>query len=59
MTIDEFEAKFNEYYNKLMNADSILSENQTKLDSLKSELEKQNKPLNQVQKKMFKLQLNR
>lgn len=42
MTIDEFEAKFNEYYNKLMNADSVLSENQTKLDSLKSELEKQN-----------------
>ena len=41
MTIDEFEAKFNEYYNKLMNADSILSENQTKLDSLKSELENQ------------------
>ena len=41
MTIDEFEAKFNEYYNKLMNADSVLSENQTKLDSLKSELENQ------------------
>lgn len=41
MTIDEFEAQFNAYYNKLMNADSVLSENQTKLDSLKSELEKQ------------------
>lgn len=41
MTIDEFEAKFNEYYNKLMNADSVLSENQTKLDGLKADLEKQ------------------
>ena len=41
MTIDEFETQFNEYYNKLMNADSVLSENQTKLDSLKSELETQ------------------
>lgn len=41
MTIDEFEAKFNEYYNKLMNADSVLSENQTKLDGLKADLENQ------------------
>lgn len=41
MTIDEFEAKFNEYYNKLMNADSVLSENQAKLDGLKADLEKQ------------------
>lgn len=41
MTIDEFEAKFNEYYNKLMNADSALNENQTKLDGLKADLENQ------------------
>ena len=26
MTIDEFEAQFNAYYNKLMNADSILKD---------------------------------
>ena len=41
MTIDEFEAQFNEYYNKLMNADSILQAGQNKLDSLKAELENQ------------------
>lgn len=41
MTIDEFEAQFNEYYNKLMNADSVLSENQTKLENLKAELKSQ------------------
>ena len=41
MTIYEFEAQFNEYYNKLMNADGVLSENQTKLDGLKADLENQ------------------
>lgn len=48
-----------------MNADSVLSENQTRLDSLKSELEKQNALFATKQaaqssaEKMFKLQLNR
>ena len=41
MTIDEFEAQFNEYYNKLMNADSILKDGELKLESLKAELENQ------------------
>ena len=41
MTIDEFEAQFNEYYNKLMNADTLLQENQSKLENLKAELKSQ------------------
>lgn len=41
MTIDEFEAQFNEYYNKLMNADTLLQENQSKLENLKVELKSQ------------------
>lgn len=41
MTIDEFEAQFNEYYNKLMNADSILKDGELKLEALKAELENQ------------------
>lgn len=45
MTIDEFEAQFNEYYNKLMNADSILKDGESKLESLKAELENQRRVL--------------
>ena len=45
MTIDEFEAQFNEYYNKLMNADSILKDGELKLESLKAELENQRRVL--------------
>ncbi|WP_308587384.1 CAP domain-containing protein, partial [uncultured Holdemanella sp.] len=45
MTIDEFEAQFNEYYNKLMNADSILKDGETKLEALKAELENQRQVL--------------
>lgn len=41
MTIDEFEAQFNTYYNKLMNADSILKDGESKLEALKAELENQ------------------
>ena len=41
MTIDEFEARFNTYYNKLMNADSILKDGESKLEALKAELENQ------------------
>ena len=41
MTIDDFEAQFNEYYNKLMNADTLLQENQSKLENLKAELKSQ------------------
>lgn len=41
MTIDEFEAQFNAYYNKLMNADSILKDGESKLEALKAELENQ------------------
>lgn len=41
MTIDEFEAQFNTYYNKLMNADSILRDGESKLEALKAELENQ------------------
>ena len=41
MTIDEFEAQFIEYYNKLMNADTLLQENQSKLENLKAELKSQ------------------
>lgn len=45
MTIDEFEAQFNEYYNKLMNADSILKDGESKLEALKAELENQRRAL--------------
>lgn len=45
MTIDEFEAQFNEYYNKLMNADSILKDGESKLEVLKAELENQRRVL--------------
>ena len=45
MTIDEFEAQFNEYYNKLMNADSILKDGELKLEALKAELENQRQVL--------------
>ena len=45
MTIDEFEAQFNEYYNKLMNADGILKDGETKLEALKAELENQRQVL--------------
>lgn len=45
MTIDEFEAQFNEYYNKLMNADSILKDGESKLEALKAELENQRRVL--------------
>lgn len=45
MTIDEFEAQFNAYYNKLMNADSILKDGELKLESLKAELENQRRVL--------------
>ena len=45
MTIDEFEAQFNEYYNKLMNADSILKDGESKLEALKAELENQRQVL--------------
>ena len=45
MTIDEFEAQFNEYYNKLMNTDSILKDGELKLESLKAELENQRRVL--------------
>ena len=45
MTIDEFEAQFNTYYNKLMNADSILKDGELKLESLKAELENQRRVL--------------
>lgn len=41
MTIDEFEAQFNAYYNKLMNADGILKDGELKLEALKAELENQ------------------
>lgn len=45
MTIDEFEAQFNEYYNKLMNADGILKDGESKLEALKAELENQRRVL--------------
>lgn len=45
MTIDEFEAQFNAYYNKLMNADSILRDGELKLEALKAELENQRQVL--------------
>ncbi len=45
MTIDEFEAQFNVYYNKLMNADSILKDGELKLEALKAELENQRQVL--------------
>lgn len=45
MTIDEFEAQFNAYYNKLMNADSILRDGELKLEALKAELENQKRVL--------------
>ena len=45
MTIDEFEAQFNAYYNKLMNADSILKDGELKLEALKAELENQRRVL--------------
>lgn len=45
MTIDEFEAQFNEYYNKLMNADGILKDGELKLEALKAELENQRQVL--------------
>ena len=45
MTIDEFEAQFNEYYNKLMNADSILKDGESRLEALKAELENQRRVL--------------
>lgn len=45
MTIDEFEAQFNAYYNKLMNADSILKDGESKLEALKAELENQRQVL--------------
>ena len=45
MTIDEFEAQFNAYYNKLMNADSILKDGELKLEALKAELENQRQVL--------------
>ena len=45
MSIDEFEAQFNEYYNKLMNADGILKDGETKLEALKAELENQRRVL--------------
>ena len=45
MTIDEFEAQFNEYYNKLMNADGILKDEESKLEALKAELENQKRVL--------------
>lgn len=45
MTIDEFEKQFNEYYNKLMNADGILKDGETKLEALKAELENQRRVL--------------
>ena len=45
MTIDEFEAQFNEYYNKLMNADGILKDGESKLEALKAELENQRQVL--------------
>lgn len=45
MTIDEFEAQFNEYYNKLMNADGILKDGELKLEALKAELENQRRVL--------------
>ena len=41
MTIDEFEAQFNAYYNKLMNVDGILKDGESKLEALKAELENQ------------------
>ena len=41
MTIDEFETQFNEYYNKLMNADGILKDGELRLEALKAELEHQ------------------
>lgn len=45
MTIDEFEAQFNAYYNKLMNADGILNDGELKLEALKAELEHQRQVL--------------
>lgn len=45
MTIDEFEAQFNEYYKKLMNADGILKDGELKLEALKAELENQRQVL--------------
>lgn len=45
MTIDEFEAQFNAYYNKLMNADGILKDGELKLEALKAELENQRQVL--------------
>lgn len=45
MTIDGFEAQFNEYYNKLMNADGILKDGELKLEALKAELENQRQVL--------------
>ena len=45
MSIDEFEAQFNEYYNKLMNADGILKDGESKLEALKAELENQRRVL--------------
>lgn len=45
MAIDEFEAQFNEYYNKLMNADGILKDGESKLEALKAELENQRRVL--------------
>lgn len=45
MTIDEFEAQFNAYYNRLMNADSILKDGELKLEALKAELENQRQVL--------------
>lgn len=45
MTIDEFEAQFNAYYNKLMNADGILKDGELKLEALKAELENQRRVL--------------
>lgn len=45
MTIDEFEKQFNEYYNKLMNADNILKDGELKLETLKAELENQRRVL--------------
>ena len=45
MTIDEFEAQFNAYYNKLMNADGLLKDGELKLEALKAELENQRQVL--------------
>lgn len=45
MTIDEFEAQFNAYYNKLMNADGILKDGELKLEALKAKLENQRQVL--------------